>query len=184
MGIKKHLAAFVCCMLLFSVGCSSPADKGSSSDNNQAKAQKGTDKAIIDPIKLLTKAEAEAILGEPIKEPENRDTKNPLGQRICFYAPVSDKTSGFIQLAVVQNESMSDSLKEQGYKVTELYNQTKNGLGEVTPITGLGNEAFWGTNGLHILKDNVYLNISVGNSNNPKNLELAKNIAIKVIPRL
>ena len=144
----------------------------------------GTSRGLVDPGTLLTRADAEAALGEQVKEPDLKDTKNPLGQKICFYAPVSDQSGKFIQISVVQNEGMGKSLREQGYNVAQLYNETQKNLTGAKPVPGIGDEAFWGTNGLHILKGNVYLTISVGNTSRPENLEMAKRLAEKAVSRL
>jgi hypothetical protein len=186
MGIKKILAFLILSLFLLLVGCSDSGQKNTPPGNSGAAQDTATSKGLIDPAALLTKAEAEALLGEPVKEPKNetRDTNNPLGQKICFYDPVSDKETRFIQLSLVQNEGLAKTLTAQKYDVKQLYTETKKMLGEVTDVPGIGDEAFWGTNGLHILKGNVYLNISVGNSSKPENLELAKQVAAKALPRL
>lgn len=64
------------------------------------------------------------------------------------------------------------------------FTDTRANLTGVEPVPGLGEEAFWGTNGLHVLDDDVYLTISVGNTNSPGNLELARGIAFTVVSRL
>jgi len=180
---RKHcLALLTFCVLLFVAGCGGSGKTGA--PQGDAGGAKETAKGIVDPRALLTKAEVEAALREQVREPEFTDTKNPLGQRLCFYSPVSEKADKFIQLSVVQNEGMGKSLRDQGYNVEQLYKETKKNLADAKPVSGIGDEAFWGANGLHILKGNVYLNISVGNTSIPENLELAKVLAEKVVPRL
>jgi len=138
---------------------------------------------VTDVRTLLTKAEAEALLGEPVKEPDYQ-IKEPMGQQLLFFSAEADTAFRFIQVSVVQNEGMSESLQSSGYNVTKLYQETKKMFKDNQLLTGIGDEAFWGTNGLHILKGNYYINISTGNTENPEYLELAKNLAAKVIPRL
>ncbi|MHB1042081.1 MAG: hypothetical protein ACYC0Q_04505 [Eubacteriales bacterium] len=179
---KQGPALLIFCVLLFAAGCGGSGKGVVPQDKTEGK--KDSAKVLISPCALLTKVEAEAALGEQVKEPESRDTKNPLGQKICLYSPVSDKSENFIQLSLVQNEGMTNTLREQGYNVEQLYKETKENLAEVKPVSGIGDEAFWGTNGLHILKGNVYLNISVGNTSKPENLELAKDLARKAVDRL
>ncbi len=85
----------------------------------------------------------------------------------------------------MQNEGLSAALKEQDYNVKQLYEETKKGLSDGSqPVEGMGDDAFWGLNGLHILADNFYINISTGNSDDPANLELAKQVAEVVLSRL
>lgn len=183
MRTKQILALLLFCMILLAAGCGGSSKTASQGDSGAAK-DTGTVKGLVDPLTLLTKAEAETFLGEPVKEPDNKDTKNPLGQRICFYEPVSDKVLTFIQISLVQNEGMAKTLKDQKYDVKQLYTETKKGLSDVKDVAGIGDEAFWGTNGLHILKGNFYINIGVGNTSKAENLELAKKVAEKVMPRL
>jgi hypothetical protein len=145
---------------------------------------KETAKELVEPGTLLTKAEVETALGAQLKDPEYKDTKNPLGQKLCFYAPVSDKVEMFVQLSLVQNEGMTKNLRDQGYNVAQLYNETKKNFADIKPVPGIGDEAFWATNGLHILKGSFYLNISTGNTGKPVTLELAKRLADKAVNRL
>lgn len=170
------------CVLLFAAGCGGSGKAGA--PQGDAGGAKKIIKGLVDPRVLLTRAEVEAALGEQVKEPEFTDTKNPLGQKLCFYSPVSEKGASFIQLSVVQNEGMSKDLRKQGYNVDQLYTETKKNFTDAKPVPGIGDEAFWSTNGLHILKGNVYLNISVGNTSKPENLELAKRLAEKAVSRL
>lgn len=179
---RRLIALLMFCVLLFAAGCGGSGKPGSPQGDSGSKET--TAKGLVDPGTLLTKAEAEAFLGEPVKDPDLKDTKNPLGQKICFYAPVSDTAARFIQLSLVQNEGMSKSQRDSGYTVKQLYEDTKKNLTDAKPVAGIGDDAFWGTNGLHILKGNVYLNISVGNSSKPESLELAKKVAEKALPRL
>jgi hypothetical protein len=139
---------------------------------------------LSDPAQLLSKAEAEVLLDEPIKEPEVEDTENAMGQILYHYDPVSEDSRSFIQISLVKNQLMSDNLKEQDYDVTKLYTETKTMLGDVQEIEGIGENAFWGTNGLYLVKGDYYLNIAVGNSSDPENLTLAQKIAEKVVERL
>ncbi len=172
-------------VLLLMTACSNPGTSGSGKSNtSQVEEKKDASSGLIDPRNLLTRAEAEALMGEALKEAEYNDTKNALGQKIVMYSPTSDKAVRFLQLSLVQNEAMSANLRGSGYNVSKLYQETKKNLPGAQAISGIGDEAFWGTNGLHILKGNVYLNISVGNSSKAENLELAKQAAAKALARL
>lgn len=183
MRAKQFWPLIIFCVLLLAAGCGGGADKAAAPAGSAGGA-KETAKALIDPGSLLTKAEAEAALGGKVKEPELKDTKNPLGQKICFYEPVSEKIDHFIQISVVQNEGIAEKARQNGTSVTQLYQETKKNLTDAKPVSGIGDEAFWGTGGLHILKGNVYLVISVGNTSKPESLELAKGVAGKVVSRL
>jgi hypothetical protein len=183
MHTKQILALLMFCMILLAAGCGGSSKTATQGESGAAK-DTGTVKGLVDPQTLLTKAEAETLLGQPVKEPELKDTKNPMGQKLVFFSAVSDKALTFIQISLVQNEGMSKTLRDQKYDVKQLYTDTKKGLNDTKDVAGIGDEAFWGTNGLHILKGSFYINISVGNTSKAENLELAKKVAEKAMPRL
>ncbi|MFZ5644707.1 MAG: hypothetical protein ACOY46_14045 [Bacillota bacterium] len=183
MRLKSCLTLLIFSVILFAAGCGGGNEKAATTAESSGGAKEAA-KVLVEPASLLTKAEAEAALGGQVKEPEIKDTKNPLGQKICFYAPVSEKEDRFIQISVVQNEGMSKNLRDTGYNVKELYEETKKNLADTKPVPGFGDDAFWGTNGLHILKGSFYVNIAVGNTSRPENLEFAKGLAEKVVSRL
>jgi hypothetical protein len=161
--MKKHLnAGFV--LLLF-MALSVMAHAGGSSN----------------PCGLLTKDEAEAFAGEAVTSPELKDTKNPLGQKMCLYNTVSSR---LIQISVIRTADMAPDTRKHGQTAAKVYKSTKEMLEPVEPVQGVGDDAFWGTPGLHILKGDIYALISVGNTSKRENLELAKRIAAKVLPRL
>jgi len=173
----------LCWILLAASGCGKTSSPVASRDKGPA-AEKPV-KKIINPCSLITKEEAEAALGEPVKEPEYEDTKNPLGQKLCHYNPNSESSQKFIQISLVQNEGMSKALREQEYSAAKLFQETKENLVEThQPVPGIGEDAFWGTPGLHVLTGNVYFVIGVGNTDLPANLELAKSLAQKAVSRL
>ncbi|MFZ3046792.1 MAG: hypothetical protein WA151_12835 [Desulfatirhabdiaceae bacterium] len=136
----------------------------------------------FDPCGLLTKAEVEALVGEPVKDSEMKETKNPLGQKMCLYTTVS--SSRLIQISVVRTDDMAPAIQKQGQRAAKIYNSTKEMLDPVKMVPGVGDDACWGTPGLHIIKGDVYVLISVGNTSKPENLDLARRIAEKVLPRL
>jgi hypothetical protein len=136
----------------------------------------------FDPCGLLTKKEAEALVGEPVKDPEQKDTKNPLGQKMCLYETVS--SSRLIQISVIRTGDMSPKVRKHGQRASKVYRTTREMLDPVEQVPGVGDDACWGTPGLHILKGEIYVLVSVGNTSRRDNLELARRIAQKVLPRL
>jgi len=183
MILKRWAAGIMVLLFLLAAGCGGGEKAGESKgDVSPKKAASGE---VTDVRNLLTKAEAEELMGEPVKEPDYKaEASNPMGQQLLFFSAEADTALRFIQISVVQNEGMSASLKSSGYNVTKLYQETKKMFKDNQPVTGIGDEAFWGTNGLHILYGNYYVNIGTGNSDKEENLELAKKVAAKVLPRL
>ncbi len=131
---------------------------------------------------LLTQEEAEVLLGEPVKGPELKETKNPLGQKMCLYSTVS--SSRLIQISVIRTADMAPKIRKQGQSASKIYRTTKEMLDPMEQVEGVGDDACWGTPGLHILKGAIYVLVSVGNTSKRENLELTRRIAEKVLPRL
>jgi len=135
-----------------------------------------------DPCALLSTAEAEELLGEPVNAPKPTDSGNPLGQKLCFYSASS--SNRFIQISILRTEEMSKKVRDHGQSAPSVYRTTKEMLDPVRAVPGVGDDACWGTPGLHILKGSAYVVIGVGNTDKTENLELARRIAAKVLDRL
>ncbi|MCU0571940.1 MAG: DUF3558 domain-containing protein [Syntrophobacteraceae bacterium] len=135
-----------------------------------------------DPCALLSTAEAEELLGEPINAPEPTDTGNPLGQKLCSYSASS--SNRFIHISILRTEEMSKKVRDHGQSAPSVYRTTREMLDPVRAVPGVGDDACWGIPGLHILKGSAYLVIGVGNTDKIENLELAKRVAAKVLGRL
>ena len=165
---RKVLLLFICCLLLLPAGCNAPVKVGDAGDK---------------PWDLFTQEEAEAILGFEV-EPEIQKIDS-MGQKIVFYGPVSDKETSFIQVSIVRNEEMEDSLKEQGYSVKQFFEETKKALPESPQtVKGFGDEAFWTSGALHILAGDVFVTVSTSHSDTPEALDRAKEVAGIVLDRL
>lgn len=136
----------------------------------------------FDPCGLLSREEAASLAGEPVGVPEPQESHNPLGQKMCLYN--TESSSRLIQLSVIRTEGIAAKIRKHGQSAVKIYNATKEMLDPVENVSGIGDDACWGTPGLHILKGDTYVLVSVGNTSKSENLELARQIAIKVIPRL
>jgi hypothetical protein len=136
----------------------------------------------LDLCKLLTREEVESLVGEPVKGPEQKDTKNPLGQKMCLYTTIS--SSRLIQLSVIRTADMEAGIRKQGQSAAKVYRSTKEMLDPLEQVPGVGDDACWGTPGLHILKGEMYILVTVGNTSKRENLDLARRVAEKVLSRL
>jgi hypothetical protein len=136
----------------------------------------------FDPCGLLTRGEAASLAGEPVGVPELKESHNPLGQKMCLYN--TESSSRLIQLSVIRSEGIAPKIRKQGQSAAKIYAATKEMLNPVENVAGIGDDACWGTPGLHILKGESYVLVSVGNTSKRENLELARQIAMKVLPRL
>jgi hypothetical protein len=177
MSPKIVLAALLLALAL-GAGCSGEADKAPAAA------------ADLDPCALVTTAEAEAALGQSVQPPETRKTHNPLGQAICFYAATGEDKVRFVQLSLVRTQGMTAQMRQQGYDAARLFQDTKALLENPQEVTGLGQAAYFGGSGLkagaglHVLKQDAYLTITVASSDGEHNLAQAKILAAKALERL
>ncbi len=95
-----------------------------------------------DPCGLLTKEEAEALVGEPVNGPEQKDTKNPLGQKMCLYETVS--SSRLIQISVVRTTDMAPRIRKNGQSAAKVYHTTREMLDPVAQVPGVGDVCLLG----------------------------------------
>jgi len=144
----------------------------------------------LDPCALLTKADAEVLAGAPVKDGEAKDSGNPLGQQLCGYAAVSDRSSRLVQISVATDGGMTEAMRKSGYTVKRLYTDTKSGNAAAQPVSGVGEDAFMGGfTGLHVLQKDVYFSISVtggiiGGTDKPVTTETLSTAARAVLGRL
>ena len=145
--------------------------------------------SLADPAALLTKADAEAVLGAPAGAPETRD--NPMGQKIVFYSPAeSGKSVRFVQLSLVQTGAMPDKMRANGQSAPKLFADTAQLLGNTKEMPGLGDKAFWGGRGLkagaglHVLKGETYFTVGVAMGDEQADLQAAEKLARQILTRL
>ena len=75
-------------------------------------------------------------------------------------------------------------MPNNGQTPQKLYAALKGNFPNALKVDGIGNDAFIAPPGLHILAGNYYLTVAVGNSNDPKNLELLKAIGKIIVAKL
>jgi len=178
--VSRVLIVLVITSLFLFFGC---GDGDSSSESISQKSMSKQGKIIV-PCSLITKTEAEEILGVTLKKPELQDSNNPLGQKICLYSPTKDVSFAFLQISVVQTSAMPPNMVSSAMNAAKIYKQTKENMTDIKELTGIGDEAFWGTLGLHILTGDAYIVISLGSSSNPANMEKAKKIAGVILKKI
>jgi len=183
MKTRISVILFVFVLSLCSFGCSS-SDSGNNDGPDINGANDTENEQPLDACSLITKAEAEAAIGMVVKEPEF--TEQPAtGQKICFYdGTEEDIGTGFVQLSISRTADMPDNMIASGQSAKTIYYSLKDNDLDMKEIEGIGDEAYWGTGGLYVLKEDVYFNISVGNSSVQENVEICKNLAEIVISRI
>jgi hypothetical protein len=155
-------------------------------------------KKTPDPCDLITRAEIGAVQGEKVidtksSRPERRDFA--VGQ--CFYTVATFSKS--VSLEVTRRDPKSPAAKGPREEWMKLFHaEAKEGdagreagtePGRPLPVTGVGDEAFWSSDGvvgaLYVLKAEAYLRISIGGTDEQSvRLEKSKTLARKAVRRL
>jgi hypothetical protein len=173
----QSLLIFACLVLLpfLLINCGD----SSSEENTQLKTNEPANNSkAIDACSLLSREEAEAILGVQLKEPELKSSYGTTSE--CNYAPADlnaglDK-SGNLQIRIEQPSNPKASLSN----IREL-------MGEVEEINGLGEEAFYAaTSQLFVIKGSyqVMITISLFGNRGSERKETAIKVAEKILPKL
>lgn len=167
--VSFRLIATVFAMAAIGAACGGgeqPAAESSAA--SAAPAQAGS----TDPCALVTAAEAEAALGGTVGAPERpREANIPPALTTCRY--VAPRGQGVAVLVVMVRRSRSAAEAQTGFRTTR----------EVMPgaetVTGVGDQAFWVADGLHVLKGTTYVSFT-GNVDR----DAARKLADAALPRL
>ena len=107
-----------------------------------------------------------------MQEPEFKDTKNNLGQKLYIFKALETKVPvKMLSISLIQDEGIEQKTKEAGQSAKVIYDNTKKLVDEnskkmninITPVSGLGDDAFLSGKILYITKGNVYLMITLTN---------------------
>ncbi len=185
---KRYLCLFVSTLILFA-GCGGN-DPGS--ENSQGKqttvqeaAQPSAGCQLKEPCELITRAEAESLIGEAVKDGQYGE-QQVVGMKKCFYEAANPDSGKFLQITVQQSEFMPPQVREAGQSPKSIFVETKKMLtdGRVD-LAGFGDEAFIGTGGLHMLAGDYYITVGVGNPDrdgNRQKLEAAGRLVLAKLP--
>jgi hypothetical protein len=132
-------------------------------------------KKLIEPCDLVSKADAELYIGQPLKDPEKKETA-VVGLKLCVYNTVNEGSGKLLQIGLTQQAFMPNN----GQTPKTIFDALAN-FKNAVKVDGIGDDAFISPPGLHVLKGGYYLTIAVGNSNDPKNQELLKTIGKKLV---
>ncbi len=149
---------------------------GFSSSKSKTQSQK---EKIIEPCALITKTDAEQLIGEPMKDPQKRDNK-VVGQKLCIYESAKKDSFRFFQISLTQQAFMPAN----GQSPKSIYESLKANFPNAVKVEGIGDDAFIAPPGLHAIKGDYYITIGVGNSSDPKNREILKAAGKKAVDNL
>ena len=167
---------------MFLCGCNSKSSStpaSSTTETSSAAAPASPSSSLPDPCKLISKDEAESILGETVHEPE----PNSLGgNRICDYKGV--KLHGGIA-----PYSIHIALTPEKRDAWDMGKKMHTDAKEAHPVPGIGDDAFFLLDDLLVYAKGLDMNINVLKEiDKPDHMkavqEAEKQVAQKVVARL
>jgi hypothetical protein len=146
-----------------------------------------------DACPLLTRAEVEAVQGEPVTATKGSSPMRPALDVVqCFYTVATFSKSVSLEVARRDSKAWPGDTPRKRFK--ELFHRAASDAGEEDarpprPVPGVGDEAFWMgnavTGGLYVLQDDAYLRISVGGPGDETvKIEKAARLAREALTRL
>ncbi len=163
--MRKILLLIVVTLLLSLCACSVPADDQSGMPPETGTRDKVT-VGIIEPSALVSREEAENILGVSLNTVEALEQEK-VGLKQCMY----EQEDRFFQIGLTQQAMMPP---EQTQTPESLFRAIVDNFEDAARVEGIGNEAYFATPGLHILQDDYYILIAIGNLNDEANREKLK----------
>ena len=139
------------------------------------------DASLPDPCKLLTKAEAEAVLGEPVRDPE----PNSLGgNRICDFKTVAVHGGVLpysVHIAIIREQQQVWDAGKKLYQQSDAKN--------MRPVAGIGDDAYFLLEDLDIFTKERFVSINVMKSiDKPDHAKAVQDaemtVAQEAIPRM
>ena len=132
---------------------SSNASSGTSASPSNTSSSSGD----LDACKLVTKAEAEEVLGEKVKDAQSGPASMQ-GGSVCIYESPDSMSARHVTVRVESPNFDWNNFKEakriEGEKM-----QPRRGY--IRPVSGLGKEAYFARHVLHVLTDHGILTVIV-----------------------
>jgi hypothetical protein len=176
------LSIMIFVILLAGCAKDSSENDGDSKDiqqEEQTKKKGNNSKVIIEAKDLISKEEAEELLGEPVNAAELSE-QEVVGLKLCFYNATDEDSTKYLQVGLTQLAFMPDN----GNTPLSIYTTLKENLTGVTFVEGIGDEAFLAPPGLHIISGDYYITVAVGDSNDIAGKEILTAAGLKVVENL
>ena len=146
--------------------------------------------ASIDPCTLIDANVLEQSLGLSLEKPESGYVGNPLGERYCVYYDARDTDEVRFYLSIVFESSIDPVLLDAGFTVRQMFKGREVSPSLIEAVDDVGTEAFWGGtgaevwNGLHVLVDDVYLQVDVYSGDEDLDYRVARNMTVTALEKL
>ncbi len=175
---KNWTVLFLAVLIFATTGCGSETDSNAA---DQKEPAKNSSTKLIEPCELITKTEAEGIMGEALKEGKYSEQKM-VGQKICLYEAADENSFVFFQISLTQNAFIPPKIFASGQSAKSIFSTIKEAFPDRDTINGTGDDAFIATPGIHILKGDYYMTIAAGNTN--QNRDKLKIAGVKAMANL
>ncbi|HTD24381.1 MAG TPA: hypothetical protein VK738_17115 [Terriglobales bacterium] len=179
----KYQTAILMLMILLGLAACNFSKNSDSGYEYQFKTEQLNDKqgpADYDACALVTKVDAEAVLGEPLDRGKG-DTTTPLGAKACAYVATASTSMAMVYIYLGPLSMGAESNMWEAQK--KLWQDKGTNL---TTVTGLGKDAYVDPNGhLHVLTPKVIMDLSVsGLKGATANTDAEKVLAQKAVSRM
>lgn len=166
--MRKILSLFIALAMLLLCACGVPAGNqgGTPSEMGATAPVEELSAGIIEPSALISREEAESILGISLDTAETTEQER-VALKQCLY----ESEDRFFQIGLTQQAMMPAG---QSQTPESLYRAIVENFEDAVKVEGIGDEAYFATPGLHILQDGYYILIAIGNLSDEGNREKLK----------
>jgi hypothetical protein len=158
-------------------GTSDQAPPGATAAKAAARAMATAAPGALDASQVLTKADAEAVLGKEVGDPTVSNTAGVVST--CNYM-AKDLTGLHLLIRAAASPDAARVIFEEARKQAEAMSRV-----EPEPVSGLGDAAYWAggdLNQLNVVKGRYWMIFSAPMADHP--LELTKQAAERALPRV
>jgi len=175
---KRFILLTVLCIMMILAGCakdnattsgSSAAPAAASSAAAVSEPQKNQNTALLEPSALISQKEAEDILGKKLSEAKTKEQK-AVGLKLCIYEA---EDVGYLQIGLTQQAAMPGNMTPKS-----IYDGIIGAFPDAKKAEGVGDEAYYCTPGIHIMRNGYYINVALGNSKDTEKLAEAGKLAV------
>jgi hypothetical protein len=183
----SQLIAFLAFISL--IACSQNDSHGAAGASNAVAATPAASSSELDACKLVTKAEAEQVMGEKLKDPDSGPASTA-GGTICIYGSPDSMSAKNVTVRVESPNFNWTKFKEDKRVEGEKMAPKK---GRIRQVPGLGKDAYFARHVLHVLTDHGILTVIVfkdpadaaaGEDKETKAEAAEKTLAEKAVPRM